>query len=96
MFTAIVDLQAAIKRYIAEHNKRPRPFVWTKPAAAIFNSQAAPAVYVSALDPDIEHQDRSESNRWNTSEATWLFGARGLISNLMHGLTRERCRPKPQ
>jgi transposase len=43
-FTGIVDLQAAIKRYIAEHNERPRPFVWTKPAAAILNSQAAPSV----------------------------------------------------
>ena len=25
----------AIKRYIAEHNRRARPFVWTKPAAGI-------------------------------------------------------------
>jgi hypothetical protein len=24
-----VDLQAAIKRYIAEHNSAPRSFVWT-------------------------------------------------------------------
>ncbi|WP_156647673.1 IS630 family transposase, partial [Methylobacterium sp. Leaf87] len=30
--------QAAIKRYIVEHNQRPRPFVWTKPAAAIFDA----------------------------------------------------------
>ncbi|MFD0939054.1 IS630 family transposase, partial [Methylobacterium trifolii] len=29
-FTGIVDLQAAIKRYITEHNERPRPFRWTK------------------------------------------------------------------
>jgi transposase len=34
-FTSLVDLQAAIKRYIAEHNDDPRPFVWTKPANAI-------------------------------------------------------------
>jgi hypothetical protein len=34
----VVDLQAAIKRYIAEHNHSARPFVWTKPAAAIFNA----------------------------------------------------------
>jgi hypothetical protein len=33
-----VDLQAAIKRYIAQHNHRPKPFVWTKPAAAIFDA----------------------------------------------------------
>lgn len=31
-FTGVVDLQAAIKRYIAEHNRRVRPFVWTKAA----------------------------------------------------------------
>ncbi|TXN53658.1 IS630 family transposase, partial [Methylobacterium sp. WL18] len=37
-FTGIVDLQAAIKRYIGEHNRSPRPFVWTKPAAAIFDA----------------------------------------------------------
>ncbi|MBY0298105.1 MAG: IS630 family transposase [Methylobacterium sp.] len=43
-FTGIVDLQAAINRYIAEHNERPKPFIWTKPAAAILNSQAAPSV----------------------------------------------------
>ena len=34
-FASIVDLQAAINRYIAEHNNSPHPFVWTKPAKAI-------------------------------------------------------------
>lgn len=46
-FSGIVDLQAAINRYIAEHNDRPEPFVWTKPAAAILdavNGNAAPSV----------------------------------------------------
>ncbi|MFC0373714.1 IS630 family transposase, partial [Methylobacterium isbiliense] len=36
----------AINRYIAEHNDRPKPFVWTKPAAAILdavNGNAAPS-----------------------------------------------------
>ncbi|CAO4185943.1 Tc1-like transposase DDE domain-containing protein [Methylorubrum extorquens] len=42
--TGIVDLQAAIKRYIAERNERPKPFVWTKIGAAILNSQAEPSV----------------------------------------------------
>jgi transposase len=28
-FTSVVDLQAAIKRFIAEANDHPRPFVWT-------------------------------------------------------------------
>jgi len=34
-FTGVVDLQAAIKRYNAEHNQRARPFVWTKLATDI-------------------------------------------------------------
>jgi transposase/transcriptional regulator with XRE-family HTH domain len=29
-FYSIVDLQAAINRYIAEHNDDPKPFTWTK------------------------------------------------------------------
>lgn len=29
VFKGVVDLQAAINRYIAEHNTHPRPFAWT-------------------------------------------------------------------
>jgi transposase len=36
-FRSIVDLQAAINRYIAEPNSDPHPFVWTKPVKAILN-----------------------------------------------------------
>ena len=32
VFKSIVDLQAAINRYLDEHNTNPKPFVWTKPA----------------------------------------------------------------
>ena len=35
VFRSIVDLQAAINRYLAEHNADPKPFVWTKSADAI-------------------------------------------------------------
>ena len=28
-FSSLVDLQAAISRYLAQHNTDPRPFVWT-------------------------------------------------------------------
>jgi transposase len=28
VFRSIVELQAAINRYLAEHNRKPRPFVW--------------------------------------------------------------------
>ena len=34
-FTSVVDLQAAINRYIREHNDDPKPFVWTKTAETI-------------------------------------------------------------
>jgi transposase len=47
VFYSIVDLQAAIKRYLKEHNNDPKPFVWTKPAADILakiNRVPAPSV----------------------------------------------------
>ncbi len=34
-FHSIVDLQAAINRYLAEYNANPKPFVWTASAASI-------------------------------------------------------------
>ena len=34
-FHSIVNLQAAINRYLAERNAEPRPFVWTASAASI-------------------------------------------------------------
>jgi transposase len=34
-FHSIVDLQAAINRYLAEHNAEPKPFVWKAAAASI-------------------------------------------------------------
>jgi transposase len=35
VFTSIVELQAAINRFIAETNDKPKPFVWTKSEDAI-------------------------------------------------------------
>ena len=35
IFTSIADLQAAINRYINEHNGDPKPFIWTKSADII-------------------------------------------------------------
>jgi transposase len=34
-FHSIIDLQAAINRYLAEHNDDPKPFVWTASATSI-------------------------------------------------------------
>jgi hypothetical protein len=42
----LVDLQSAINRYIAEHNDKRHPFVWTKTAEAILakvNRQPEPS-----------------------------------------------------
>jgi len=30
VFRSVVELQAAIDRFLAEHNRDPRPFRWTK------------------------------------------------------------------
>jgi transposase len=35
VFTSVADLQDAIRRYIDEHNRSSKPFVWTKPAKTI-------------------------------------------------------------
>jgi transposase len=35
IFTSVAHLQDAIQRYIREHNRNPKPFVWTKPADLI-------------------------------------------------------------
>ena len=35
LFRSIIDLQAAINRYLNEHNRDPKPFVWTRPARDI-------------------------------------------------------------
>jgi transposase len=35
VFKSVSDLQDAIRRYIREHNKNPKPFVWTQPAETI-------------------------------------------------------------
>ena len=35
VFRSVVDLQAAINAYLADHNANPKPFVWTKSAETI-------------------------------------------------------------
>ena len=44
VFRSIADLQAAINRYLAEHNNDPKRFVWTKPAHAILAKLNRPPV----------------------------------------------------
>ena len=40
LHASVADLQDAITRYIAAHNKASKPFVWTTSAKAIFNKLA--------------------------------------------------------
>lgn len=35
VFRSLVDLQAAIKRYLDDHNADPKPFTWTATPASI-------------------------------------------------------------
>ncbi|ADP69993.1 Integrase catalytic region [Rhodomicrobium vannielii ATCC 17100] len=37
VFKSVADLEDAIKRYIADHNRNAKPFVWTKTADEIFD-----------------------------------------------------------
>jgi hypothetical protein len=42
VFRSVVDLQAAINAYLAEHNANPKPFVWINPPKPFWpNSTAA-------------------------------------------------------
>jgi len=35
VFTSVPELVAAIDKYVAHHNKNPKPFIWTKTARDI-------------------------------------------------------------
>src|SRR5829696_5280807 len=54
VFRSIVDLQAAIHRYIAAHNTEPKPFAWTAdPDRVLATHQAREtSVGVSPLVPE--------------------------------------------
>ena len=40
VFKSVADLKDAIERYIKQHNKTSKPFVWTASASAIFEKLA--------------------------------------------------------
>ena len=48
MFTSVAALAAASATYLAEHNKAPKPFVWTKSAAIIPKTRRAEIVLAAA------------------------------------------------
>jgi len=57
VFHSIADLQAAINRYIREHNHDPKPFVWTKPANELCWKMGDAARSGGAGFGDIVHGD---------------------------------------
>ena len=58
VFRSIVDLQAAINAYLAEHNAHPKPFVWTRSAKAIL----AKLVFLILLLVSYEGPNRPTEN----------------------------------
>jgi hypothetical protein len=40
VFRCLVELQAALNRWVAKFNENPKPFVWTKPAETILEKLA--------------------------------------------------------
>ena len=40
VFRSVVDLQAAINRFVEEHNENPKPFVWRADPDAIIAARA--------------------------------------------------------
>ena len=47
VFKSVADLEHAIRRYIGEHNRASKPFVWTKPADAILPSSPASLYFLN-------------------------------------------------
>jgi hypothetical protein len=51
VFRSLVDLQAAINRYLKEHNRKPKPFVWTvDPDGILFCTWEDRLYYLVILD----------------------------------------------
>ena len=40
VFKSVAELQAAIMTYLDNHNAHPKPFIWTKTSAQIFQKLA--------------------------------------------------------
>jgi transposase len=49
VFKSVLDLEVAIYRYLAEHNERPKPFVWTATAEKILDKVARARVALKTV-----------------------------------------------
>ena len=55
IFRSIADLQTAIKRYLRERNRAPKPFVWTKSADTLLQKYSGPkGTFPHGQDPSRE------------------------------------------
>jgi hypothetical protein len=66
VFHSVVDLQAAINRFLAEHNQQPKPFTWTADPDKII---AAVKRGHQALDSI--HSSRLYARRWTFGGLKW-------------------------
>ncbi len=65
VFRSVVDLQAAINRFVTEHNEKPKPFVWTKDPDRIIAAKGAPNVRFGPL----EYREADGTSKKITPEA---------------------------
>ena len=59
VFQSLTDLQAAIKRYLAEHNQTPKPFTWTKDPEKIIAAVKRGHQVLDSIHSDREPRRRS-------------------------------------
>ena len=56
MFTSVPELVAAIDEYIAHHNTKPKPFIWTKSARDILQKVIRANCHLSSKKNATLHQ----------------------------------------
>src|SRR5258707_13093872 len=61
VFKGIVDLQAAINRFVTDHNQEPKPFVWTADPDKIIAAATRGAV----ASPPADACQTFQTRRWS-------------------------------
>jgi hypothetical protein len=77
VFCSLVDLQAAINRYVAEHNKHPKPFTWTAEpdrvlAAIAHGKQMLESLHQPVMDASLPHYSPEDLATWLHVAADWI------------------------
>jgi transposase len=57
VFTSVADLEAAIHDYLDHHNANPKPFVWTKTAAAVLAKERRALAALEAVKNGYQPSD---------------------------------------